>query len=528
MRDHNRVFFFLIFCLLSLGAFSQTTTEKRGAGRYGYRPALIRGPYLQVATPNSMIIRWRTDELDVGFVRYGTKPVQLNGLAGNTQRNTEHIVTLTGLQPQTKYYYLIEGFKDTLQGDENNYFTTLPLVGKEDKYRIGVFGDCGTTIPNQRNVRDQFEKYLGANPLTAWILLGDNAYSFGTDNDYQQNFFNAYKDYLLKKSPVFPAPGNHDYRDEPYAAEVAQRSGEIAYYQNFSMPIKGEAGGLPSHTPSFYSFDIGNIHFISLDSHGSQENGLRLFDTSSSQVKWFKRDLEANQNKGWVIVYWHHPPYSMGSHNSDTETQMRKIRENFLPILERYGVDLVLCGHSHSYERSKLMAGHYGLESSFSAESHLVSSSSGMYDGSENSCPYVKDASGKGTVYVVSGSAGRIDHSQPTYPHDALPYSDITVGGAPLLEVEGNRLDLKWICADGKIRDRFTMMKNVNKKTVVRIKKGETAVLKASYVGEYNWKGMDKKSRSIEVKPAAGITTYTVNDAFDCIQDVFEVHVSGK
>ncbi|HYK57287.1 MAG TPA: metallophosphoesterase, partial [Flavisolibacter sp.] len=78
-----------------------------------------------------------------------------------------------------------------------------------------------------------------------------------------------------------------------------------------------------------------------------------------------------------------------------------------------------------------------------------------------------------------------------------------------------------------KIRDRFTIMKEVNKKTVIRIKKGEKATLKASYIGEYNWKGINNKSRTIEVMPSAGITTYTVNDAYGCIQDVFEVHVSS-
>ncbi len=205
--------------ILSVTVFSQTTTEKRGSGRYGHRPALIRGPYLQVATSNSIIVRWRTDELDVSFVRYGTDPAKLDGLAGNSHRTNDHLVTLNGLQPQTNYYYLIEGFKDTLEGDKNNHFTTLPVVGKEDKYRIGVFGDCGTSIPNQLNSRDQFEKYLGNDVLNAWILLGDNAYSFGTDNEYQQNFFNTYKDNLLKTSPLFPAPGNHDYHDEPYAAK---------------------------------------------------------------------------------------------------------------------------------------------------------------------------------------------------------------------------------------------------------------------------------------------------------------------
>jgi acid phosphatase type 7 len=522
----KRTIYFLLICFFTVPVLSQTTTAARGAGRYGFRPELIRGPYLQVATSNSIMIRWRTDELDVSFVRYGTEPGKLDGLAGNSNRTTDHLITLNGLQPQTKYYYLVEGFKDTLQGDKDNHFTTLPVIGKQDKYRIGIFGDCGANIPNQLNSRDQFEKYLGDSLLTAWILLGDNAYSFGTDNEYQQNFFNIYKDNLLKTSPLFPAPGNHDYHDEPYAAEIAQRSGEVPYYLNFTMPIKGEAGGLPSHTPSYYSYNIGNVHLISLDSQGSQENGLRLFDTTSSQVKWFKQDVEANKNKGWIIVYWHHAPYSMGSHNSDTETQMRKIRENFIPILERYGVDLVLCGHSHSYERSKLMQGHYGLEATFSPEKHLLSTSSALYDGTNNSCPYIKDASGKGTVYVVSGSAGRVDYSQPTYPHDALPYSDVTIGGASILEVEGNRLDFKWICADGKIRDHFTMMKDVNKRTTINIKRGETVNLKASYIGTYQWKGADKKTRSIEVKPNVGTTTYSVKDPYSCLEDVFVVNVS--
>ena len=172
------------------------------------------------------------------------------------------------------------------------------------------------------------------------------------------------------------------------------------------------------------------------------------------------------------------------------------------------------------------MQGHFGLQKSFDPAKHLLSNSSGKFDGSENSCPYIKDDSNKGTVYVVSGSAGALDHNQATFPHDALPFSDVSVGGASIFEVEGNRLDFKWISTDGKIRDKFTIMKNVNKKTVINIKKGKTAVLKASYVGEYNWKGLNKNSRSIEVKPTAAVTTYTVNDPNSCLQDVFEVHVS--
>lgn len=514
----------MLIIAIAGGSNAQTTTASRSADRYGIRPSLIRSPYLQVATEHSMTIRWRTDMLDVSFVRYGTHPGKLDQIAGNDYRTSEHIVTLNGLQPETRYYYLIEGFRDTLQGDANNYFSTLPPQGKAGKYRIGVYGDCGSISTNQSDARDQFVKYLGNDYLNAWILLGDNAYSFGKDYEYQGHFFNVYKDNLLKKSPLFPAPGNHDYQDEPYAAEVAQRSGEIAYYRNFSMPTKGESGGVPSHTSAYYSFDIGNAHFISMDSQGSQENGKRLFDTTSTQVLWVKRDLEANKDKEWIIVYWHHPPYSMGSHNSDRESQMVKIRENFIPILERYGVDLILCGHSHSYERSKLMNGHYGMEASFNPAVHLLSNSSGYFDGSENSCPYIKDESGKGTVYVVSGSSSRTDHKQATFPHDALPFASIDYVGASLLEIEDNRLDFKWICEDGKIRDNFTIMKGVNRKQVIKAKKGEAVKLTASFIGEYKWSDSSSKERSITIKPTRNMT-YTVADPTNCLKDSFEIQI---
>ncbi|MDB5206762.1 MAG: acid phosphatase, partial [Flavisolibacter sp.] len=283
----------------------------------------------------------------------------------------------------------------------------------------------------------------------------------------------------------------------------------------------------PSNTKAYYSFDIGNIHFLSLDSYGMEENSLRLYDTLAPQVNWIKKDLEANKNKGWIVAYWHHPPYTMGSHNSDKERELVKIRENFIQILERYGVDLILCGHSHLYERSKLMAGHYGPQQNFDSIKHNISSSSALYNGSNNSCPYVKNnGETKGAVYVVSGSAGQLAGVQTTYPHKAMFYSDNTVSGAAMIEVQGNRLDVKWIATDGKIRDQFTMMKNVNKKTTVKLRKGQKAKLTASFVGKYKWSHTKESTRDIEITPRAGKSIYTVQDEFGCVQDKFEVIVA--
>ena len=254
-------------------------------------PVLIRGPYLQTATSHSMLIRWRTDALSRSRVWYGKEINALKLMADDSALVTEHKVILKDLEPLTKYYYQIGAIKEILQGDFNNFFFTLPTPGSTTTIRVAAFGDCGNNSVNQRNVRDQLLKYLGGHHLNAWILLGDNTYPDGTDAEFQANFFNIYKDNLLKKYPLFPSPGNHDYHDKEFSAEVAQQTHEVAYYQNFSMPSEGEAGGIPSHSAAYYSFDIANVHFLSLDSYGKEDNA-RMYDTLGPQVEWVKKDLE--------------------------------------------------------------------------------------------------------------------------------------------------------------------------------------------------------------------------------------------
>ena len=352
-------------------------------------PVLVRGPYLQRATPISMLIRWRTDALCRSRVYFGNDPHALKNEVTDSSLVTEHKILLTSLNPNTRYYYTVGDVKNKLAGDSTNYFYTLPVMGETGTYRIAALGDCGNNSINQRNVRDQLLQYLGPNYLNAWILLGDNTYPDGTDAEFQANFFNIYKDNLLKNFPLFPSPGNHDYHDVEFSAAVAQQTHELAYYQNFSVPESGESGGVPSNTSEYYSFDIGNIHFLSIDSDGKADNK-RLSDTTGPQVTWIKKDLEKAQNAEWIIAYWHHPPYTMGSHNSDTEQELVDIRENFIPVLERYGVDIVRGGHSHDYERSRLMYGYYGNDSTFKGSLYNVNAGSGKEDTQTRTGAYVK------------------------------------------------------------------------------------------------------------------------------------------
>ena len=108
--------------------------------------------------------------------------------------------------------------------------------------------------------------------------------------------------------------------------------------------------------------------------------------------------------------------------------------------------------------------GHYGMEETFDPKKYNLSSSSGRNDGSKDSKPYTKTIKkDKGTVYVLSGSAGKLGGKQASYPHNAMYFSDADHGGSCILDVQDNKLELKWICADGVIRDQFTMMKELNK-----------------------------------------------------------------
>jgi hypothetical protein len=483
---------------------------------------LTRGPYLQMGNQTAVTLRWRTNIatntiFEVGTV-YGNYPHKIN----NAKPVKEHEIRITGLRPDTKYYYRFGSNKKILQSGQDNFFTTAPPASTKRKIRIAAFGDCGRNDNSyQSGALNSYINYVGDNPAEVLLLLGDNAYNKGTDSEYQANYFNTYSPNILKHHVLFPSPGNHDYAN----AEARQKDHKIPYYSIFSTPSMAQCGGIASGTKAYYSWDWGNIHFLSLDSYGEENGGTtRLYDTVGAQVKWIKKDIAANK-KPWVVAYWHHPPYTMGSHNSDEEEDLVSIRQNFISILERMGVDLIICGHSHNYERSLLLNGHYGNEITFDSTTHAKSTSSAKYDGSENSCPYLTmNGANHGTVYVVAGSSGASGSVNAGYPHNAMPFS-VNDGGMFYLEVEDNRLDAKFIRRTGEVWDKFTIIKNTMNAKTVTVKPGSTVTLDASWPGNYNWSG-GETTRTISVTPPAN-TTYTVDDGTtNCITEVFTININ--
>jgi hypothetical protein len=174
-------------------------------------------------------------------------------------------------------------------------------------------------------------------------------------------------------------------------------------------------------------------------------------------LTWLKQDLAATE-KDWIVAYWHHPPYSKGTHDSDDDPIMAEMRERVLPVLEDYGADLVLCGHSHVYERSYLLNGHYGRSETLQS-SMVLDSGQGRVDVGG---PYRKPAGGLGahlgTVYAVCGCSGEGGSGEfPRHPAMALNLGGF---GSMILEFDGQVLNARFLRPSGEIDDAFTIDKS--------------------------------------------------------------------
>ncbi|HWN97523.1 MAG TPA: metallophosphoesterase family protein [Methylomirabilota bacterium] len=422
---------------------------------------LSRGPYLQSGTASNIIVRWRTSQLTNSLARFGLAPETLTWSITNEALGTDHVVALTNLSPDTKYFYAVGGTETNFASGSNYFFITAPATQRPT--RIWVIGDAGTAaqpdspfyVRDPFGMRDAYYAYTSNRYTDLFLMLGDNAYARagfphddGSDSSYETNVFGTFPT-MLRQTVLWSTIGNHD------AVNTA------TYQDIFSLPQNGEAGGVPSGTELYHSFDYGNIHFVCLDSEVSANS------PDSPMLTWLQQDLE-NNTKDWLIAYWHSPPYSWSSHDSDnafdSAGKLVRMRENVVPILENYGVDLVLCGHSHAYERSFLLDGHYGYSSTL-LPAMLKDGGSGRED---DTGAYLKStlspAEHEGAVYVVCGSSGWVYGNavgNRYLKHPAM-FIGLDKVGSMVIDVETNRLEAKLLRSNGTIGDYFTIVKGVN------------------------------------------------------------------
>lgn len=422
--------------------------------------ALIRGPYLQKATQDGITICWRTDQPVESHVRYGPSPGNLSQSFTEPGLKTEHRVELVGLQSYTDYFYAVGTTAGDFAGDDSlHQFRILPPTGSAPPVRIWAIGDFGVATTEKDMVRDAYVAEANASgKADVWLWLGDNAYTDGTDQEYQDQVFHSTKGFapVFPNTVFWPTPGNHDYISVNLLAPPPQHTGP--YYDIVEVPTNGECGGLASGYELYYSFDYGNVHFMSLNS----ELTTWTASSTSEMANWMRDDLAQN-TLPWVVAYFHQPPHSKGSHDSDNfwEIPMSLMRNNMMPILEAGGVDLILAGHSHVYERSYLVNGFFDNSWNFDPAQHAVAYTSGRDSIGE---AYVKPLSGpdakKGTVYAVVGNGGRFV-SNAALNHPMMYYGTgcDTCIGSLVIDVLGNRLDAFYLTGQGDKLDAFTIIK---------------------------------------------------------------------
>ncbi len=350
---------------------------------------LTRHPYIQNPTTSSVTICWHTDIPASCVLEYGltsgwtarTKPDE------PTQR---HVVQLTDLQANATYSYRIfveeEPLTDTLtfQTNKDDFHSAFSFV---------VFGDSGTGGEYQMAVARQMQEV----EPDFGLITGDIVYPSGASKDYNNNYFIPYRD-IISSVCFYPSLGNHDYRTNRGKP----------YLENFILPANN-----PARSEKYYSFDYGNAHFICLDS-----NLRRGVKEEKLQFEWLKEDL-ASARSLWKFVFLHHPPYSSGSHGSEM-----RLRKRFCGLFEQYSVDMVFCGHDHSYERTVRIKEFF--------------------------------PDGEGVIYVVTGGGGarlyRVARSEWTvFAKSAFHFVHI--------EIEGRTLRLRAIDSDGEEFDNLRVNK---------------------------------------------------------------------
>lgn len=332
------------------GPAAPAPTEDCGEPTFPDDTVLRRWPYLQSVSPTTAKVIWTTTGGGEGSVRIRAAgdtewtTVVADAELFDTVRTEDevdysaYLAELTGLSPSSAYCYEVLEDGETLA---SNLTLRTGWVGAgadegSRPLRIIAFGDSGNGSPEQAGVRDVFME----DDYDLFLHLGDMAYGDGTFVEFETNMFQVYRDFL-HRVPSWPTIGNHEfktdsgqpYRDVYYLPEQAFREEEQEYY---------------------YSFDQGNVHFVSVDSNEARIIPIAL-DTADrfddDMIDWLAADLAASDAE-WKIAIFHHPPYSSSSRSPNGT-----VRAQILPVLEAGGVDLVLVGHDHHYERTHPMLG---------------------------------------------------------------------------------------------------------------------------------------------------------------------------
>ncbi|MCF6268972.1 MAG: metallophosphoesterase family protein [Melioribacteraceae bacterium] len=294
------------------------------------QPAFLIPPYLQNLQEDGITIMWETVYPTYGKVIYG-KNSKMDKIAFEDEiYSNMHEITLVGLKPNETYNYKVQCFN--ISSVEQTFNTKKP---KNEPIKFIAYGDN----KSYAKIHENLVKMMAKENADLILHVGDVV---GTGNNlmtWVDEYFYPLR-FVSGSVPSYISIGNHEH-DGYLGTRVVP---PFEKYVNHPLTSTGS-------TEYYFSVNYGNAHLIFLDLNKATLPNGRGLAVGSQQYNWFVEELKkANKTSEWIIVLMHQPPYSEvwsgGFYNGE-----EALRKDLVPIMEAGGVDIVLSGHSHNYQR---------------------------------------------------------------------------------------------------------------------------------------------------------------------------------
>ena len=358
------------------------------------------GPYLHLATQNSINILWETDRKSSAVVKYGTKwPLTESIVVDETAYIQE--LTLNGLVEDTPYYYEVIAAAEDGEKMSSGILTFRTAVVEKDPFSFCIIGDT----ESRPHINNQLGEMIWEERPNFVMHLGDVT-DGGKENhkfEWNQEYFTGITP-LCSRIPMFPVPGNGE--------------GDLYWYNRYHKLPDPEA---------YYTFQYGNAQFFMLNSNDNEE-----LKEGGKQYQWLEEQLK-NSTAQWKFVAHHHCPVSSDENDfgntweGKASTSGDPKFDDIKKLYEKYKIDVVFFGHVHAYERS------WPLKD-------------GQVD-EEN-----------GVIYLMSGGAGgHLEDFVPT--HTTFSHQQQRGNHYCKVDILKNKLYFKMYDLNGKLKDFFDLEK---------------------------------------------------------------------
>ncbi|MBD3350375.1 MAG: hypothetical protein GF364_02710 [Candidatus Lokiarchaeota archaeon] len=302
------------------------------------------GPWLHYKNDpmHSIVINWFTREKTKTEILFGPSKNEMNEIKGELCKI--HHVYIDKLEPNTKYFYKILNFPDS-----NTYsFMTAPLA--DSPFNLVLVGD--TQNGGGFGTENWGYKYLVEgilqNDFNLFMNMGD-ASDQGNDIKSWHQYFKTSKP-ITVSHPMHIAVGNHDtgtnYLHDDSIKKYPDEGANFDYFLDYAYERPYDENQITPFKSRYFSFDYSNCRFLFIDTQNS-----KMAEPNNQQWNWIKQKLLSCPENNWKIAFMHRTPIERRKDENDNwQYEKTRFGKYILPLLDEYGVDLVICGHAHYYQ----------------------------------------------------------------------------------------------------------------------------------------------------------------------------------